>query len=102
VKSVGVTPRFQEQNRSLHTCAQDVQITRTTNNMVNKYNISIKLQAKILQNDPWVQNKDLQSSTENLRVGAASIDTTGGGAGLASFIFILLVPLTLIPTFNSM
>jgi hypothetical protein len=28
-------------NRSLHTCAQDVQITRTANNMVNRYNISL-------------------------------------------------------------
>jgi hypothetical protein len=28
-------------NRSLHTCAQDVQITRTSNNMVNRYNISL-------------------------------------------------------------
>jgi hypothetical protein len=69
--------------------------------MVNSYNISIKLQAKILQNDPWVQNKDLQSSTENLSIGAASTGTTGGEVGLASFIFVLLVPLTLIPTFNS-
>jgi hypothetical protein len=32
-------PRKRE--RSLHTCAQDVQITRTTNNMVNRYNISL-------------------------------------------------------------
>jgi hypothetical protein len=69
--------------------------------MVNSYNISIKLQAKILQNDMWVQNKDLQSSTENLSVGAASTSITGGEVGLASFIFVLLVPLTLIPTFNS-
>jgi hypothetical protein len=27
------------------------------NNMVNRYNISIKLQAKILQNNPWVRKK---------------------------------------------
>jgi hypothetical protein len=32
-------PRKKE--RSLHTCAQDVQITRTANNMVNRYNISL-------------------------------------------------------------
>jgi hypothetical protein len=41
-----ITPRFQEQNRNLHTCAQDVQITRTTNNTVNRYNISINYRVK--------------------------------------------------------
>jgi hypothetical protein len=34
-------PGSTKQNRSLHTCAQDVQITRTANNMVNRYNISL-------------------------------------------------------------
>jgi hypothetical protein len=40
-------PGSRKQNRSLHTCAQDVQITHTTNNMVNRYNISLnyKLEA---------------------------------------------------------
>jgi hypothetical protein len=50
-------PGFGKLNRSLHTCAQDVQITRTTNNMVNKYNISLNYKLKSLQNDPWVQKK---------------------------------------------
>jgi hypothetical protein len=44
-------------NRSLHTCAQDVQITRTANNMVNRYNISLNYKLESLQNDPWVQKK---------------------------------------------
>jgi hypothetical protein len=44
-------------NRSLHTCAQDVQITRTANNMVNRYNISLNYKLESLQNDLWVQKK---------------------------------------------
>jgi hypothetical protein len=51
-------PGSRKQNRSLHTCAQDVQITRTTNNMVNRYNISLNYKLESLQNDPWVQKKD--------------------------------------------
>jgi hypothetical protein len=50
-------PGSRKQNRSLHTCARDVQITRTTNNMVNIYNISLNYKLESLQNDPWVQNK---------------------------------------------
>jgi hypothetical protein len=51
-----------------------------------------KLQAKILQNDPWVRKK-ITERHGNISVGAASIGTTGGEVGLASFFFILLVPL---------
>jgi hypothetical protein len=70
--------------------------------MVNSYNISIKLQAKILQNDPWVEkNITEQSSGRNLTVGAASIGTIGGEADLAFFFFVLLIPLILTLTFNS-
>jgi hypothetical protein len=47
-----------KQNRSLHTCAQDVQITRTANDMVNRYNISLNYKLESLQNDQWVQKKD--------------------------------------------
>jgi hypothetical protein len=50
-------PDSRKLNRSLHTCAQDVQITRTTNNMVNRYNISLNYKLGSLQNDPWVQKK---------------------------------------------
>jgi hypothetical protein len=50
-------PGSRKQNRSLHTCAQDVQITRTTNNMVNRYNISLNYKLESLQNDPWIQKK---------------------------------------------
>jgi hypothetical protein len=50
-------PGSRKQNRSLHTCAQDVQITRMTNNMVNIYNISLNYKLESLQNDPWVQKK---------------------------------------------
>jgi hypothetical protein len=38
-------------------CVEDVQITRTTNNMVNRYNISLNYKLESLQNDPWVQKK---------------------------------------------
>jgi hypothetical protein len=48
-------PRKRE--RSLHTCAQDVQIRRTANNMVNRYNISLNYGLESLQNDLWVQKK---------------------------------------------
>jgi hypothetical protein len=56
-------PGSKKYNRSLYTCAQDVQITRTTNNMVNKYNISLNYKLRYLQNDPWVQKERLQSDT---------------------------------------
>jgi phosphopantothenoylcysteine synthetase/decarboxylase len=59
-----------------------------SNNMVNRYNILIKLQAKILQNDPRVRKKITeQRSGGNLRVGVASTCTTEGEACLASFFF---------------
>jgi hypothetical protein len=50
-------PDSRKQNRSLHKCAQNVQITRTTNNMVNRYNISLNYKLESLQNDSWVQKK---------------------------------------------
>jgi hypothetical protein len=50
-------PGSRNQNRSLHTCAQDVQITRTANNMVNRYNISLNYKLESSQNDLWVQKK---------------------------------------------
>jgi hypothetical protein len=50
-------PSARKQNRSIHTCAQDVQITRMANNMVNRYNISLNYKLESLQNDSWVQKK---------------------------------------------
>jgi hypothetical protein len=50
-------PGSRKLNRSLYTCAQNVQITRTANNMVNRYNISLNYKLESLQNDPWVQKK---------------------------------------------
>jgi hypothetical protein len=38
-----------------------------SNNMVNKYNISIKLQDKNLQNGPWVQKKDYRVAQNSMR-----------------------------------
>jgi hypothetical protein len=48
---------LKEANRNFHMCAQDVQITRTTNSKVNSlqcydYNIN---RVYLLQNDPWIQ-----------------------------------------------
>jgi hypothetical protein len=50
-------PGSRKQNQILHACAQDVQITCTVNNMVNRYNISLNYKLESLQNDPWVQKK---------------------------------------------
>jgi hypothetical protein len=62
-------------------------------NMIRQMQYLDKLQAKLLQNDPWVRKKITIMKQPNLSVGAASIGTAGGEAGLASFFFILLVPL---------
>jgi hypothetical protein len=35
-------PNSEKWNRSIRTCAQDNQITRTMNNMINRWNVSIK------------------------------------------------------------
>jgi hypothetical protein len=35
-------PGSEKWNRSIRTCAQDVQITRTVNNMIHRWNVSIK------------------------------------------------------------
>jgi hypothetical protein len=50
------SPVSKEVNRSFHTCAQDIQITRMTNSKVNNlqcydYN---NIRVYLLQNDPWV------------------------------------------------
>jgi hypothetical protein len=58
-------PRKKE--RSLHTCAQDVQITRTANTMVNRYNISLNYKLESLQNDPWVQKKHYRVARNSKR-----------------------------------
>jgi hypothetical protein len=58
-------PRKKEQ--SLHTCAQDVQITRTANNMVNRYNISLNYKLESLQNDSWVQKKHYRVARKSKR-----------------------------------
>jgi hypothetical protein len=50
-------PGSRKQNRSLHSCAQNIQITCTANNMVNRYNISLNYKLESLQNDIWVQKK---------------------------------------------
>jgi hypothetical protein len=71
-----------------------------SNNMVSRYNISVILQDKILQNDPCVRKK-ITERCKNLSVGGASTGTAGGEAGQASFFFILPVPLILTPIFDS-
>jgi hypothetical protein len=60
--------------------------------MVSRYNISINYKLRSLQCDPRGRKKIIEQYG-NLSIGAAFTGTTGGEAGLASFIFILLVPL---------
>jgi hypothetical protein len=64
--------------KPLHVCPRYSNHTYS-NNMLNRYNISIKLQTKILQNTPWVRKKITEySSGRNLSADGASIGTTGG------------------------
>jgi hypothetical protein len=81
-------------NRSLHTCAQDVQIICTTNNMVNKYNITLnyKLESR-------GSKRNITEWRGNLSVGAFSTGTTGGEAGLVFIFWLLLVLLVGLPHF---
>jgi hypothetical protein len=81
-------------------CAQDIQITHTVNNMVNRYNISLNYKLKSYKMTLGSEGRLQASSGRNLSVGVASIGTTGGEAGLASFIFVLRVLLILTPTFD--
>jgi hypothetical protein len=69
--------------------------------MVNRYNISFKLQTKILQIDPWVRNKFTIMQWWNLSADGASTGTTEEEVGFASFFFILLIPLISTATFDS-
>jgi hypothetical protein len=69
--------------------------------MVNRYNISIIYKLKYLQNDPWVRKNITIRQQQKSKRRCGSIGTTGGKAGLASFFSILLIPLILTPTFNS-
>jgi hypothetical protein len=50
------TPVLKEANRSFHTCAQDLQITRMTNSKVNNSQCydDIIIRVYLLQNDPCV------------------------------------------------
>jgi cytochrome c-type biogenesis protein CcmH/NrfG len=59
-----------------------------------------KLQAKLLQNDPWVRKKITIMQRQNLSADEASTGAIGGEVGLAFFFFILLVPLISTPTFD--
>jgi hypothetical protein len=70
--------------------------------MVNKYNISFKLQAKIFTKRPLGQKERLQlSSTQNLCADGASTGTTRGEADLVFIFWLLLILLILIPIFYS-
>jgi hypothetical protein len=60
-------PSSKKQNQSRHTCAQDVQMAHTTNNMVNIYNISLNYKLRSLKNDPWVQKKDYRVAWKSKR-----------------------------------
>jgi hypothetical protein len=59
-----------------------------------------KLQAKILQNDPWVR-KNITEQRDILSISAASTGTAGGESCLASFFPVLQVPLISTLAFDS-
>jgi hypothetical protein len=67
--------------------------------MVNRYNISINYRVNSYKMTRGSKRK-ITELHGILSIGVDSTGTTRGEAGLASFIFVLLVPLTLIPTFN--
>jgi hypothetical protein len=48
-------------------CVVDVQITRTANNVVNRYNISLNYKLESLQIDPLVQKKDYRAAWKSKR-----------------------------------
>jgi hypothetical protein len=78
-----------EVNRSLHTCAQYVQITCTTNNKVNNsqcYDYSIN-KVYLLQNEPRIWKDYRASSTTAFILSMAWTTSTGDdrGRGLSSF-----------------
>jgi hypothetical protein len=67
--------------------------------MVNRYNISINYRIKFYKMTHGSKQK-ITEERRILSIGAASTGTTRGEAGLASFFFVLLVPLILTPTFD--
>jgi hypothetical protein len=72
-----------------------------SNNMVNRYNISLNYKLKSYKMTLGSERILQPCSGRYLSIGAASIGTTGGEASLATFFFVLLVPLILTPTFGS-
>jgi hypothetical protein len=70
-----VIPQFQEQDRSLLTCAQDVQMTRTANNMVNRYNISLNYKRRSYKMTLGSEKK-ITERRNILYIGAASTGAT--------------------------
>jgi hypothetical protein len=62
-----VIPRSEKEERKpLYVCPGCSNHTYN-NNLINRYNISLNLQAKILQNSMWVQNKDYRVAQNSKR-----------------------------------
>jgi hypothetical protein len=61
--------------------------------MVKRYNISLNYELKSYKMTLGLERGLQLGSARNLSVGAASTSTTEGETGLASFFFVLLVPL---------
>jgi hypothetical protein len=91
-------PGSRKLNQSLHTCAQDVQITRTANNMVNRYNISINYRIKSYKMTHG-SKINITEWRKNLSIGASSTGTTRGEADLVFIFWLLLVLLVGLPCF---
>jgi hypothetical protein len=69
--------------------------------MVNKYNISLIYKLKSYKMTIGLERRLQSCSGRNLSANGASTGATRGEADLASFFFILLIPLILTPTFDS-
>jgi hypothetical protein len=99
--SAGVTPRSEKTEQKPLYVYPGCSNHTYSNNMVNRYNISINYKQKSYKMTRGSERRLQLSSGRNLSVDGASTGTTGGEACLASFIFwLLLVPLILTLTFG--
>jgi hypothetical protein len=71
------------------------------NNMINRYNILLSDKLRSYKITLGSERRLQLSSSRNHHTDRASTGTTRGEAGMASFLFFLLVPLISTPTFSS-
>jgi hypothetical protein len=73
-----------------------------SNNMISRYNISLIHKLKSYKMTRGSKRRLQSSSRGNLSADGAFTSATGGEVGLASFFFILLIPLISTPIFDSL